>query len=815
MTFDHKAIEAKWQAAWAANKQYEVADSVVDKENKYILVEFPYPSGDLHVGHWYAFAVTDVIARYQSMMGYNVLFPIGFDAFGLPAENAAIKRGLDPREWTYANMESMQRQMHSMGTRFDWSRHFATCDPAYYRWTQFLVTKLFENNLLYRSTQNVNWCPSCNTVLANEQVVGGRCERCDNEVEQKQMPQWSIKITKYADRLVDDLEKLDWPESIKESQRNWIGRNRGAEIDFTLSTGDTVTAFTTRPDTLFGATYLVLAPEHPLLEKCIEHSNSVDDVRAYQKRANNKTDLERQENREKTGVELSGITATNPATGKAIPVWIADYVLAHYGTGAIMAVPAHDERDREFAEKFDLPIVDVILPDTRKPFYQKTKEIISGKTKVTEIERSQVYSGEGKLINSGEFDGMDSEVAKEAITKHVGGRMTNTYRLRDWSIGRQRYWGCPIPIVYDPTGAPHIVPEEHLPWMLPDDVDYTPDGTAPLARSKELRERTERIFGAGWTPEVETMDTFIDSAWYFLRYIDPNNTTTFMSKEAEAAWMPVDFYSGGAEHTTMHLLYSRFFQKALYDIGLVTHDEPYTKRLNRGLILGPDGNKMSKSKGNVINPDAIVERLGADTVRTYLAFIGPYNEVGNYPWDPDGIVGVRRFLERVVRLHEKVVDGASDDETILRVVHQTIKKVGDEIESTKLNTGVAALMTCVKHLEKVPAVSSYTYRTLVQLLAPFAPHIAEELWERLGGEGSVHESSWPDYDESLLVSDSVTYAVQVNGKVRGTFEGAKDMAQESAEKEAQALPSLEKHLAGKTVDKIIFVPGRLINFVVK
>ena len=793
MIFDHQSIEQKWQKSWRADNIYGVADMVSDKENFYLLVEFPYPSGDLHVGHWYAFAVTDIIARYKRMQGYNVLFPIGFDAFGLPAENAAIKRGLDPKQWTYDNMTSMRKQIELMGTSFATDREVVTCDPTYYKWTQWLITQLFENNLMYRSTQNVNWCPSCNTVLANEQVVAGTCERCDNEVEQKEMPQWSVKITEYADRLIDDLDDLDWPESIKDSQRNWIGRSYGAQLSFVVVNNELkIDVFTTRPDTLFGATYMVLAPEHAGITELQNQIENWDEVEAYITTAGKKSDLERQENKEKTGVELKGVTAINPGTGEEIPIWIADYVLAHYGTGAIMAVPAHDERDYEFAQKFKLPIIEVI---------QHVEE--------------DVFTGTGTVINSGEFDGLQSEEAKEKITESVEGTMTATYRLRDWSIGRQRYWGCPIPIVYDPEGKPHAVPKEHLPWLLPEDVDHTPDGTSPLARSQELKERTEKIFGKGWTSEVETMDTFVDSSWYYLRYADPGNTEEFVTKEAEQSWLPVDFYSGGAEHTTMHVLYSRFFHKALYDLGLVSTSEPYTTRLNRGLILGPDGNKMSKSKGNVINPDDVVAKLGADTVRTYLAFIGPYNEVGNYPWDTDGIVGVRRFLERIVRLHEKIVNDHEDSTGVIQELHKAIKKVGDEIESKKLNTSVAALMSLIKAWEKESIISSEAYLALIQLVAPFAPHLAEEMWERLGMEGSVHMSKWPDFDPKLLIASEVTIVVQVNGKVRDSFVGDPNMAQESAEKEACGLPGVQKHIQDKELIKIIYVPGKLVNIVVK
>jgi leucyl-tRNA synthetase len=735
--FDHKIIEQKWQQKWQADDLYNVGQRDEKREKEYVLVEWPYPSGNLHIGHWYAFAVPDIYVRYRRMNGVQVLYPMGFDAFGLPAENAAIKHKLDPREWTESNMAYMRGQLDSMGNAFSWDRSTASTDPEYYKWTQWMFTKFFENNIAYRGEGIVNWCPGCHTVIANEQVQSDNtCERCGHTIEKRKMPQWMIRITDFADELIDDIEPLNWPDHIKEAQKNWIGRSRGAEIDFTLSSEEQVTVFTTRPDTLFGATYLVLAPEHEFIKK---YKNSIlnwSEVEAYVNTSKQKAERDRLDNtKEKTGVKLEGITATNPANGVVIPVYIADYVIASYGTGAIMAVPAHDERDFAFAKKFSLPINYVIYPNyyigdaatghgvapDHEPANAELNRVIKDCLKpLTDIN--------GKLFNSGEFDGMSPEEAKIAIVEKAGGRMTNTYRLRDWSIGRQRYWGVPIPIVYDPNGKAHPVPLEHLPWRLPEDVDFTPTGEAPLVKSTELKRRTEEIFGAGWTPEVETMDTFVDSSWYYLRYIDNHNDNEFSSMVAQQTWMPVDLYFGGSEHNTMHLLYSRFWLKALNRLGLTKYTEPYIRRINRGLILGPDGNKMSKSKGNVIDPDEQVERVGADTVKMYLAFMGPYGEMANYPWDMGGIAGLRRFLERVNGLSEHITE-TSEDNTIL---HKTIKKVTEDIKVFKFNTAISAMMVFVNQVEKT-GLSRESYELFLQTLAPFAPHITEELWAA-GGE---------------------------------------------------------------------------------
>jgi leucyl-tRNA synthetase len=785
--FNHEAIEKKWQDDWQKSGMYTLGPRDTSKEKEYVLVEWPYPSGNLHVGHWFAFAVVDIYVRMRRMQGKQVLFPIGFDAFGLPAENAAMKHGLDPKAWTESNIKYMKGQLRSMGNAFSWDASTSSTDPEYYKWTQWMFTQFFEKGIAYRGTGVVNWCPGCHTVIANEQVTStNTCERSGDVIEKRDMAQWMLRITQYADRLIDDLETLDWPEHIKEAQRQWIGRSKGAELTFALSTGDTLPVFTTRPDTLFGATYLVLAPEHELVIKNKSTIQNWTEVEAYIREASQKDDMLRTKaEKEKTGVKLEGVTATNPATGEEIPVYIADYVLKGYGTGAIMAVPAHDERDFAFATKFGLPISQVIEGSEQLPF-----------------------AIAGALINSGEFTGMDSEDAKKAITEKVGGKMTSTYRLRDWSIGRQRYWGVPIPIVYDPQGAPHPIPKEHLPWHLPTDVDFTPTGEPPLAKSAELKERVTRIFGEGWTPEVETMDTFVDSSWYFLRYIDAHNNDALSSLEAQKTWMPVDTYFGGAEHTTMHVLYSRFWQKALFDLGLVTLSEPYTRRVNRGLVLGTDGNKMSKSKGNVIDPDAQVKLLGADTVKMYLAFLGPYGELSNYPWDIGGIAGIRRFLERVYGLGEHI--GEESVETT-KLLHKTIQKVRDDIEQFKFNTAISALMIFINHAEKA-GISKESYHTFLKLLAPFAPHLTEELWHEAGNSGSIHIETWPTPDAALLADDTVTLSVQVNGKMRGTIAVPHNASEEAVRAVLQRDAILATKLPTE-ITRVIFVPNKIINII--
>ncbi len=941
--FDSTQIEKKWQERWKESGIYTVGERDVTKPKEYVLVEWPYPSGNLHIGHWYAFAVPDIYARFKRMKGTQVLFPMGFDAFGLPAENAAIKRNLDPKAWTNDNIAYMREQLISMGCSFSWDKTANSTDADYYKWTQWMFTQFFERGIAYRGKGVVNWCPGCNTVIANEQVLtDGTCERSGDVVEKREMPQWMLKITEYADRLTDDLNALDWPEHIKEAQRQWIGRSRGAKIDFKLSTGDTVTVFTTRPDTLFGATYVVLAPEHPLLQndKVRGETSNLTEVNNYITTAKQKDEQDRLDaTKEKTGVKLEGITAINPASGEAIPVYVADYVLGGYGTGAIMAVPAHDERDYAFATKFGLPIKQVVVPcanDSKNPpqsGYEEVKRdtviihlrdkstgkfallnwhgtlegittaimggIEEGQTpeeaalaeikeeaaldnvkivhslkwitaakycashkkqnrcahtytflgevenleqqgsipeaenslhtlvwvektqvlaKLTPDHQKQVWellqkdtvlTGAGYLMNSGEFNGMDSDEAKEKIVAQVGGEMTSTYRIRDWSIGRQRYWGVPIPIVYSPEGVAHIVPKEHLPWVLPEDVDFKPTGVAPLAKSEALRKRTEEIFGVGWTPEVETMDTFVDSSWYFLRYLDNANPDSLSSLEAQKNWMPIDIYFGGAEHTTMHLLYSRFWQKALFDLGLVTETEPYRRRINRGLILGPDGNKMSKSKGNVIDPDAQVALVGSDTVKMYLAFMGPY-EGSNYPFDLGGIAGLRRFLERAYGLRDHIIP--NEPLTVTKQLHKTIAKVNTDIVEFKFNTAISAMMIFVNLAEK-EGLTEETYRMFTRLLAPFAPHITEEIWTELGETTSIHLTEYPTANPELARDTEVVIGVQINGKLRGDITLSPNASEAEALNMVKENPVLRTRLEGITPNKVIYVPGKIINLI--
>ncbi len=767
--YDPKQIEEKWQKEWEINKLHSTPDSIDGKDNKYVLVEFAYPSGNLHFGHWYAFSIPDIYARYWRMMGKNVLYPMGFDAFGLPAENAAIKRQLNPRTWTFDNIDYMRKQLRSMGASFDWSREVITASPEYYKWTQWMFLKFFKKGLAYRSETPVNWCPSCKTVLANEQVVNTTCERCGSVVEKRKMLQWNLKITDYAERLINDIEPLDWPKSIKDAQKNWIGKSVGVEIEFPIfNSQSSIKVFTTRPDTIFGATYIVLAPEHELVEENRSNLENWNEVEAYIKLASNKTDIDRNaEGREKTGVKLEGIFAVNPATKEEIPVYIADYVLPNYGTGAIMAVPSDDERDKEFAEKFKLPII--------------------------------------KDYPKAELEDFGNKITK--------------YKLRDWVVSRQRYWGCPIPVIHCKACGAVPVPEQDLPVILPDIEDYLPnnEGKSPLAKAVSWVNVPCPKCGGKAERESDTLDTFVDSSWYFLRYIDPKNKSEFASKNKLKQWLPIDFYSGGAEHTTMHLLYSRFWHKALFDLGLVNETEPYIRRMNRSLILGPDGQKMSKSKGNVVDPDEEVTRFGSDSVRMYLAFIGPYNVVSAYPWNPDSLIGVRRFLEKVWRLSKTVFDTNTEkSKTVFDngLLHQTIKKVGDEIASMKMNTAVSALMILVNDFDKRKSISQQEYEILLKLLAPFAPHMTEELWSTLGvSQKSIHLEAWPKYDESKLQSSETTIAVQVDGKLRITFSASPMMSESEVVDKAMSLPEIQKWIGDKKIKKTIFVPNKVVNLV--
>jgi leucyl-tRNA synthetase len=794
--YNHKEIEKKWQEVWDEKGVYKTADQKTGAENEYILVEFPYPSGNLHVGHWYAFAVTDIYAKYRRMLGKNVLFPVGFDAFGLPAENAAIKNNLNPREWTLSNIESMKIQMKSMGASFDWEHLVVTCSSEYYKWTQWLFLKFLENNLAYQSETNVNWCLSCKTVLANEQVSGGKCERCGNEVIQKKMKQWQLGITKYADRLIDDLDNLDWPHAIKEAQKNWIGRSEGSLIPFKVVESEiSFEVFTTRADTLFGVSYVVLAPESDLVQNLLEKVSNRTEVEAYISQTSKKTEMDRiADNKDKTGVQLQGVFVINPANNEQVPVFISDYVLAGYGTGAVMAVPAHDERDFAFAKKFNLPIKHVIVDSKNSD-----QNILE-----------KVFPDEGVLTNSNQFDNLTSADAAKKITEFVGGKMTKNYRLRDWLVSRQRYWGCPIPVIHCAKCGVVAVPEADLPVVLPEISDFMPreDGKSPLAKATDWLNVKCPKCGGDAERETDTLDTFIDSSWYYLRYVDPKNDTEFASKEKQEKWLPVNFYSGGSEHTTMHLLFARFFHKALYDFGLVKSTEPFTTRLNRGLILGPDGNKMSKSKGNVIDPDEIVERLGADTVRGYLSFIGPYNEPGNYPWDLNGVVGIRRFIEKMCR----VQSGTETSLEVKKELSKTIKKVTEDYQKLKFNTALAQLMIFTNLAEK-NSISKEDYQTYLKLVFPIFPHVAEELWNQSGGEGLIVESSWPEQIEIDLSNEQKIINISINGKFRGTIEISPEANEVDVQKIAFETPNIAKWLEGKIIKKTIYIKGKLLSIV--
>ena len=1127
--FDHAKIEKETQERWEGEKLYEI-DLEAAKDPYYVLFEFPYPSGDLHIGHWYAFALTDIFARFKRMQGKDVFFPVGFDSFGLPAENAAIKNGADPKEWTYKNIDRMRAQMRSMGTSVDWSKEIAASDPEYYRWTQWLFGKLYEHGLAERRLAPVKWCPKDQTVLANEQVIDGKCERCGSEVEEKNLTQWFFKITKYAKRLLEDLDRLPWREDIKEAQRAWIGESEGARLRFAIREAGTprflllhgreespkdaylpwlkselekcgyevevpqlpnpeepdaeeqadfiekhcrldrttivighsfggivalrllerghqirrliaagtpvsgtfldgkerrsvadacaksfrwevirenaegftvladkndtivpasdadvlagglgirplfieseethfcgsrepailaaalpfVDTFTTRPDTVYGTTYLVLAPEHPLVGTLAVENR--DEVNAYVAAVKKKTERERLENKEKTGVELKGVKVLNPATKEEIPVYIADYVLSGYGTGAVMAVPFHDERDFEFAKLFGLPMKQVVMPVTGEPhegevrreggcaivfdpntqryavlkrnatyrglcsggvdegediidgilrevreesglhnfkyieyigsaeahYYNALKdrymvadaasalvilenaETVERKLEAHEVFETEwvtaleirdewrakggrntehwlwflsqgvgraielgydttsdpkmffrtAYMGDGTLISSDDFNGRNNREAFWDIVASVGGERVTNYRIRDWLVSRQRYWGCPIPVVYDPEGNPHLIPSEHLPWLLPSDVDFTPTGKSPLATSTELTERVTKLFGEGWTPEYDTFDTFVDSSWYFLRYLDPNDEHAFSDQGLMKKWLPVDRYSGGSEHTTMHLLYARFFHKALYDLALVPTPEPFDERYNRGLILGSDGQKMSKRWGNVVNPDEMVSRFGADAVRMYLAFVGPYNEPGSYPWNLDGVVSMRKFLDRIYTLASRVSDTADTD--LLRARTDAIQKVVSDTERFKFNTAISALMVFVRELEKMQTVPADAYRELLILLAPYAPHLAEHLWGDLGEKGSVHQARLPEVPDDAG-PETVTMAVQVNGKKRGEVVLSPSASEEEALLAAKGIPAVSEALGGTLPTRTIYVPGRILNLVV-
>jgi leucyl-tRNA synthetase len=823
--YNPKDIEPKWQAAWEKDKIYQASEDR-ERPKRYVLEYFPYPSGAaMHVGHVRNYTIGDAIARHNRMHGFNVLHPMGWDAFGLPAENYAIKHKVSPRKAIDENTERFKKQLMQMGFSYDWSREIDSTDPKYYKWTQWFFLLLFKRGLAYQKEALVNWDPVEKTVLANEQVIDGKGERSGAVVEKKSLKQWFFKITDYADRLLDDLDDLNWSESIKAMQRNWIGRSVGAEIDFALDFDDPavnerigpdgkkahITVFTTRPDTLYGATYLVLAPEHPWVELALEHKTVLknnDEVATYVNQAKRKSELERQaDEKDKTGVEIKGVVAVNPVSNQKIPIWVADYVLGGYGTGAIMAVPAHDERDYEFAKKFDLPITRVVKNDASDDEYTHD---------------------EGVMINSGEYNDLPSEEAREKIVTDLekAGSATEVinYKIRDWLISRQRYWGAPIPIIHCPKDGAVPVPEDQLPVVLPEVTSYEPsgDGRSPLANVPEFVNTTCPKCGGPAERETDTMDGFACSSWYFLRFADPHNDQAPFARDKADFWLPVDDYIGGAEHAVMHLLYARFWTKVMYDEQLIDFQEPFTTLRNQGMILAPDGQKMSKSKGNTIEPDGIIEQgYGADSIRLMELFIGPWNQAAN--WSVSGVAGTNRFLQRVWTLvgeFQEAKQGSQESPDLLRAVHKAIKKVSEDLQDLSFNTAIAAQMELVNELYRLKAQDRYASKdwrwaceTLLQLLAPFAPHITEELWHELGHEDSIHTSSWPKYDPAYLVNDTVTIAVQVNGKLRGQVSVPADAEEQAVIEAVAANEKIAVHLQGRQPRKTIYVAGRLVNFV--
>lgn len=815
-------IEKKWQKVWREEGLYRFK-SDAKKKKYYNLVELPYPSGDLHLGHWFSFVTADIHARYKKMAGYNVFFPNGFDAFGLPAENAAIKRGIDPKQWTMQNIESMRKQFDTMGTMIDWSHEAITCLPEYYRWNQWIFLKMFEKGIAYRKKSLSNWCPKDQTVLANEHIESGRCWRCGTEVVQKEVEQWFLKITDYADRLLwDENPPVDWPKSVREGQSNWIGKSEGAKIELRITNYELrIEIYTTRIDTLFGMTFIVVAPEHPvvasLLSSKIKNQNAkIQEIEVYVERAKKKTELERKEEREKTGV-FTGVYAEHPITKEKIPVWVADYVLAGYGTGAVMGVPAHDERDFAFALQYDLPVTQVI--------WSREGQALP-------------FGGEGSLMHSGVYDGLDSKTAKEKILldleKKGIAKAETIYHLHDWSVSRQRYWGTPVPIIHCPKCGEVPVPEKNLPVVLPENVDFAPKGEPPLATAKEWLQVPCPKCGGAAERDAETLDTFFDSSWYYYRYVSPHYEEGPFDKLSVKQLLPVDIYYGGAEHTLGHTLYARFFTKFFKDIGLVDFDEFALKRVQHGVILGPDGNRMSKSKGNVVNPDDIAGQYGTDTVRTYLAFMMPYEATA--PWSPDAIWGVHRFLKRVWELQGKIKNQKSNLKNEDRIImNKTVKKVGEDIDVNKFNTAVSAIMIWLNHLSAKEYVTEEEYSNLLLLLAPFAPHMTEELWEKLqltetkneavnrepttvndSVGSSIHLQQWPLYSDNDSVDEEIIIVVQVNGKVRETLQEQKSKIkdQKYLEEKARESERVQKFLEGKKILKVIYKEGKVLNFVI-
>ena len=797
--YNPNAIEKKWQKKWDEEKTFK---SEIDKSKKkfYPLVEFPYPSGQgLHVGHPRPYTALDVVARKRRLEGENVMYPMGWDAFGLPTENYAIKNKIHPAKVTEDNIAHFKEQMKSIGFSFDWDREVNTTDPDYYKWSQWIFIQMFKHGLAYKNEMSVNWCPSCQVGLANEEVVDGKCERCGTEVVHKMKNQWMLKITEYADRLIDDLEEVDFEERIKASQINWIGRSHGCDVDFKIKDLDEkLTVYTTRPDTIFGVSYMVVSPEHPILEKYKERIKNFAEIEAYQEEAKKKSDFERSElNKDKTGVMIDGISAINPLNDKEIPIWVSDYILMTYGTGAIMAVPAHDSRDFEFAKKFDMPII---------PVYETGEELPT-----TDINK-------GEAINSDFLNGLSANDAKKKAIEYVEenglGKAKTNFKLRDWVFSRQRYWGEPIPMIYCEEHGWVPVPEEELPVKLPDVPSYEPTATgeSPLSEIEEFVNTTCPICGKPAKRETDTMPQWAGSSWYYLRYMDPNNKEAIASKEALDYYSPVDWYNGGMEHTTLHLLYSRFWHKFLYDIGVVPTKEPYKKRTSHGMILGSDHQKMSKSRGNVINPDDIIRDYGADTLRCYEMFMGDFSSMAI--WSDEGVRGCRKYLERVFNLTDLVVEGEEYSKELEVVINQTIKKVSEDYENLKFNTAIAQLMTLLNEMKSLGKITKKDFKTYITLLNPVAPHMTEELWEMMAYEGELNQTSWPSYDEDKLSFDSFEMPVQINGKVRGKVIMDKDASKEDAIKSAQEDNNIKSYIEGKEIRKIIYVPGKILNIVV-
>lgn len=827
--FNPVSFEQRWLDLWEEQELFQgTTAEQSDREKLYLLFAFAYPSGSgLHVGHVESKTALDILARFTRMQGKQVFFPVGWDAFGLPAENYAIKTGTPPVTTTRQAIDTFRSQIKRLAISYDWKSELATCHPGYYRWTQWLFLQLYQAGLAYQGMGTVNWCPSCQTVLANEQVVDGACERCGTKVVQKQMKQWYFKITKYQEELMTGLDQVDWPNATKQQQLNWIGKKTGITITYSIQNSSgksegTLDCFTTRPDTNFGATFVVIAPEHPLAQKLAIQNK---EIAAYIEMAGHKTELERQqEGRKKTGVN-TGLVAINNLTDKKLPIWVSDFVLAGFGTGAVVGVPGHDKRDFEFAQAVGLPVIRVV----------KTSD--DDVSEITEI--SQVQEDDGMMVNSGFLDGMPVKAAIEAMMDHLEkqgwGQRTTTYKLRDWLISRQRYWGAPIPIVYDPEGRPHPVKEEHLPWLLPTDVDFKPTGESPLRSSKEFIERTERLYGKGWRPEFDTMDTFVDSSWYFLRYVSARNETEFANVSQLKRWLPVDFYMIGPEHIVLHLLYSRFFTKFLRDQGLLNFDEPFLKMRHQGMILGPDNKKMSKSKGNVINPDEITEKFGADTLRTYEMFMGPIE--ADKPWDVRAVIGVYRFWQRFFDLVVSSIDQAlpalseqppsKNQLLVLRKLHKTIQKASEDIPQLKFNTSIAAFMELINTWESNQGVALPLDQVslIIRLVAPFAPFLAEELFQRLpvsqsaqqSSIASVHLQAWPEADADLAKEEQITLPIQVDGKLRGTLmvPTDRDSTEEEMIETALQLPEVAKWVTSATLKRTVYVPKKVLSFVTK